>query len=144
MKENEIPYQNLFMVCMQLNPKAFSKLPEGYHFRLCREDELEFWKRFHFDESTDADKYNGFMTDYYEKHYAPKGDLFFQKCLFVCDTKDIPVATCFLWKQYDKYTTVHWFKTLKKYESQGIGRVLMSELFKSVHPRDYPIYLHTQ
>lgn len=70
MKENEIPYQNLFMVCTQLNPKAFSELPAGYHFRLCRKDEPEAWKRFPYDNPEDAEKYNRFMCDYYDEHYT--------------------------------------------------------------------------
>jgi len=36
---------NIFMQCDTPDKDAFSKLPDGYSFRLCRRDELDIWKR---------------------------------------------------------------------------------------------------
>lgn len=117
---DEIADKHLFMMCRRLDQSALRDLPAGYHFRLCRPDELELWKDMQLANVDDAPR--SLMDDYYAKWYAPKGDLFFQRCTFVCDGRDVPVGSAFLWKQYDLYTTVHWFKVLPAYEGRGLGR----------------------
>nr|WP_296464171.1 GNAT family N-acetyltransferase [uncultured Acetatifactor sp.] len=137
--------KNLFMMCEKVNQNAFSELPLGYKIRLCRKDELSIWKAFPFDSDKEAREYESFMTEYFNKVYAPKGNLFFEKCTFVTEEQtDKPVATCFAWKSYECITTIHWLKTLKKYENKGIGRSLLSVIMSKLEPKDYPIYLHTQ
>ena len=42
------------MMCQSLNPKARSKLPDSYHLRNCRKDELAFWKTMPFDTEREA------------------------------------------------------------------------------------------
>lgn len=142
--ERNVEDFNLFMMCKKLNCAALSELPLGYYFRYCKESELDFWKKMHFDDIEIAEKYFNFMTDYYNDNYAAKEDLFFKSCVFVCDRNDNPVASCFLWKAYESVTTVHWFKVIKKYEGQGIGRALLSYIMKGADPEDYPVFLHTQ
>ena len=41
---------NLFMMCRSLCRQALSDIPEGYHVRTCRRDELELWYAFPYDE----------------------------------------------------------------------------------------------
>jgi ribosomal protein S18 acetylase RimI-like enzyme len=142
--EEAVPDYNLFMVCERPNPAAFSEMPAGFTIRFCRPDKLETWKRMHFDTPAMADEYSSYMDDYFAKWYAPKGDLFYRSCLFVCTPEDDPVATCFSWKQYDLYTTIHWFKVVAEYEGLGIGRALLSHVMRPLVPDDYPVYLHTQ
>lgn len=132
------------MVCEKLDMDALSVLPAGYHVRTCRKDELDLWKSMHFDTRDMAEQYRSDMDAYFNTHYSPKGDLFFRTCLLVCDEDDKPVATCFSWKQYDKYTTIHWLKVLKTYEGRGIGRALLSIVMQKLTAEDYPVYLHTQ
>jgi len=142
----EIPSKDLFMMCEKLNTNALRKLPPQFHFRLCRRDELEIWKEMHLDFSCTPDQrgeYMQFMTDYYNAVYAEKSDLFFQKCLFACNKKDKPVGRCFVWKAYEKINTIHWYKVLKEYENQGIGRALLTAVMKDLKEEDYPVYLHT-
>ena len=144
MKEHEIPDKDLFMMCRQLNRDALSSLPDGYHTRFCRPDELDLWKAIHFDSPHDVEEYRDFMTAYFDTVYAPKGDQFFKTCLFVCQEDDDPIGTGFIWRAYDRITTVHWIKVLKAYEGKGIGRALLSILMQPVAEADYPVYLHTQ
>jgi ribosomal protein S18 acetylase RimI-like enzyme len=143
MKE-EIPDKNLFMMCKALNRNALSELPKEYHIRTCRREELDIWKGIHFDDEKSAKEAYGFMTKFFNDVYADKQDLFFQKCLFVCDKNHTPMGTCFVWKAYDKINTIHWFKVLKSYEGLGIGRGLLSIVMNSLADNDYPVYLHTQ
>lgn len=143
MKE-EIPDKNLFMMCKALNRNALSELPKEYHIRTCRRDELDIWKEMPFDDAESAKEYKGFMTKYFNDVYADKEELFFQKCLFVCDKNHRPIGTCFVWKAYEKINTIHWFKVLKGYEGLGIGRALFSVVMNSLAANDYPVYLHTQ
>jgi ribosomal protein S18 acetylase RimI-like enzyme len=85
-----------------------------------------------------------FMTDYFTVTYGGKEELFFAKTLFVCDKQDKPIATCLNWKAYDEFNTIQWFKVLKEYEGQGIGRALLSIVMRKLERCDYPVYLHTQ
>jgi ribosomal protein S18 acetylase RimI-like enzyme len=144
MKESEIPDRNIFMMCESLNHNALTKLPVGYSVRSCRDDELSIWKKMPFDRPDIADEYDGFMTDYFTMTYGGKEELFFAQTLFVCDLQDRPIATCLIWKAYDQFNTIHWFKVLKEYEGQGIGRALLSIVMQKLAQDDYPVYLHTQ
>lgn len=147
--EEEIPDKNLFMMCSTLAQSALRALPDGYHIRNCRRDELELWKAMPFDDPTTAAEYRPYMTDYFTRVYAPQADRFFQTCLFVCPDSDQPdadrpIATAFIWKAYDLFQSVHWFKVVKEYEGRGIGRALLSVIMRDLTADDYPVYLHTQ
>lgn len=144
MKEEEIPDKNVFMICEALNHEAISELPAGYSVRNCRPDELDIWKAMPFDMPELAKEYEGFMTDFFNATYGGKKELFFSKTLFVCDKEDKPIATCGIWKAYDEFNTIHWFKVLKEYEGRGIGRALLSIVMRDLKTADYPVYLHTQ
>lgn len=145
MLEKDIPDYNIFMICHKLNKSAFrEKLPEGYHIRNCKKSEFNIWKKFPFDDEKTAQEYDKFMQDYFDKTYKSKKDLFFSECKFICNKEDKPVSTAFIWKQYDKYTTLHWLKTLKEEEGKGLGRALLTYILKSVNKKEYPIFLHTQ
>jgi GNAT superfamily N-acetyltransferase len=140
------PDIGVFMMCDSLNPAALSSMPEGYHIRYIKKSELEFWKMMSMDGYPNADHaaFHKFISDYYDRIYAPQGELFYNTCLVVADEEDNPVATCFTWKLYNRFTTVHWYKTLKKCEGIGIGRALFSVVMSKLTPSDYPVYLHTQ
>lgn len=143
MTDLEIAGGNLFMMCPRLNENALTDIPDGYHVRPCRPDELELWKTIHFDNPADAEEQKPYMTSYFENVYAPAGDEFFRRCLFLCGTDDVPVGTCFVWQAYGCVTTIHWYKIRKEYEGRGLGRALLSCVMRSVAPEDYPVYLHT-
>jgi ribosomal protein S18 acetylase RimI-like enzyme len=142
--KEEIPDKNIFMMCEALNHHALAELPASYFIRSCRPDELDIWKAMPFDDANLAKEYEGFMSDYFTTTYGGKEELFFAKTLFVCDLQDNPIATCLPWKAYDEFNTIHWFKVLKEYEGQGIGRALLSIIMQELEVRDYPVFLHTQ
>jgi ribosomal protein S18 acetylase RimI-like enzyme len=144
MKEEDIPDKNIFMVCETLNRNALTELPASYSIRNCRPDELDIWKIMPFDDADLAKEYEGFMSDYFTTTYGEQEELFFAKTLFVCDQQNKPIATCLIWKAYNEFNTIQWFKVLKKYEGQGIGRALLSIIMQQLEMRDYPVYLHTQ
>ena len=144
MKEAEIPDKNIFMMCEVLNRNSLTELPASYSIRSCRPDELGLWKTMPFDTFDLAKEYEGFMSNYFTTTYGGKEELFFAKTLFVCDSQDKPIATCLIWKAYDEFNTIQWFKVLKKYEGQGIGRALLSIIMQKLEMGDYPVYLHTQ
>jgi ribosomal protein S18 acetylase RimI-like enzyme len=144
MKEAEIPDKNIFMMCSALNHNALTELPANYDIRNCRPDELDIWKTIPFDNADLAKEYDGFMSDYFTTTYGGQEELFFAKTLFVCDRQNKPIATCLIWKAYNEFNTIQWFKVLKEYEGQGIGRALLSIVMQQLEPCDYPVYLHTQ
>jgi ribosomal protein S18 acetylase RimI-like enzyme len=144
MKEEEIPDKNIFMICEVLNRNSLTEMPASYSTRNCRPEELSIWKTMPFDDADLAKEYEGFMSEYFTTTYGGKEELFFAKTLFVCDKQDKPIATCLSWKAYDEFNTIQWFKVLKGYEGQGIGRALLSIIMQELGMRDYPVYLHTQ
>jgi ribosomal protein S18 acetylase RimI-like enzyme len=135
---------NIFMMCDAVAKDAFSEFPKGFSSRNPRLDELNTWKRMPFDDSETADRYMDYMTEYFNRVYAPKGNLFFEVCRFVVDQNDMPVGTCFAWKTCGRFAALHWLKVLKRYEGLGIGRALLSHVMKQLLPKEYPVYLHTQ
>lgn len=140
----QLPDKNIYMMCETLRKEALSELPVGYTVRSCRKDELPVWKAMPFDDPATAREYEGFMEEYFQNTYAGKEGLFFANTLFVCTSDDIPVATCLLWKAYDTFNSIHWFKVVKAYEGKGIGRGLLSIIMKDLPAESYPVYLHTQ
>jgi ribosomal protein S18 acetylase RimI-like enzyme len=135
---------NIFMICRRLNASAFSSLPHGFAVRALRVDELSDWKAMPFDDTETAQAYAGYMDDFFRMTYAAQADTFFATTHVVVDTHDQMVATCLLWRAYGMFTTVHWYKVRKAFENRGIGRALLSLLFKEATAADLPIYLHTQ
>lgn len=135
---------NLFMMCQNLNQNTLTEIPKGYSARPCRKDEFEIWLEFPFDFEADKKNYQNFMTDYFRDVYAPREELFWKNCLFICDETDTPIGTCFAWKAYGCVTTIHWFKVKKEHEGQGIGRALLSFIMSNLSPDDFPVFLHTQ
>ncbi|MDR2182960.1 MAG: GNAT family N-acetyltransferase [Clostridiales bacterium] len=127
---------HLFMVCEAPNLDAFRELPEGYTCRLCRQDELEIWKRVAADEA-----YVDYVTDYYDRVYKARADEFFQRCTFACDENDNPVATSMVCRSYGLINNIGWTRTLPQHEGKGLGRGLLSKIMADA---EYPIYLHTQ
>lgn len=144
MPDEPLAEKNLFMMCAALNPKALTELPDAYHARTCRRDELRLWKRIHFDSPDLADAAEDDMTRYFEQVYASRADEFFHRCLFICDRHDVPIATCFGWKAYGRISTIHWFKVIPSYQGLGIGRALLSIVMRSFAAHEYPVFLHTQ
>lgn len=138
-----IPDYNLFMMCPALDRAALRPLPAGFALRTCRPEELDLWKAIHFDDEETTRANHDYMTGFFDRVYAPQGDLFYKTCLFVCDG-DRPIGTCFAWQAYGRVTTIHWFKVLPDYEGRGIGRALLSAVMEGIQPQDYPIFLHTQ
>lgn len=144
MREDEIPDYNIFMMCEQLNKQAVAELRPPYYFRNCRPEELERWKAFPFDSDIVPEAYAAYMNQMVNDSYGGQMDTFFHNTLFVCTQAGQPVATCSHWKAYGTINTIHWFKTVKAYEGQGIGRALLTAIMRRFQPSDYPIYLHTQ
>lgn len=144
MTELEIPDYHIFMMCETLNETALSELTSDYYFRNCRPDELELWKAFPFDSEEVPVEYEDFMNQIIRDSYSDRMDEFFKNTIFVCNKEDKPIATCSHWKAYGKIHSIHWLKTIKAYEGQGMGRAILSEIMRRFTKSDYPIYLHTQ
>ena len=85
---NKIEDSNLFMMCKSINKNALSDIPNGYHIRNCKIDELNLWFEFPFDNEEDKKNYRNFMEQYFKDVYGNNEKLFFDKCLFICDDND--------------------------------------------------------
>ena len=126
---------DLFMQCDTPNQSAFRPLPNGFTVRLCKREELIIWKTIFA-----QGKYMDFVSQYYDKVYAPYENDFFRRCVFVVDENDMPIATSGTWLSYRQVNTLLGFFVLPTYQGQGIGRGLLSIVLENT---DCPIYLHT-
>ena len=136
---------DLFMMCEKLNRDAVSQLPEGYYFRNLRPDEFGAWKALQYsgvDEKYHP-AYHKVLDEYWKDAYEPHGDLFFKKCVFVCDKDDNIVSTGMIWNSYGKFNSLSWFKTIDAHKGKGIGRALVSFIMDKLTDDDYPVFLHT-
>jgi len=133
---NDTNSNNLFMQCEKLNFEAIRPLPKGFSFRLCRRDELDVWK-----ESWAQGEYRDFVNYYYNLMYAHREDEFFNRCTFIVDKNDNPVATCYIWRSYNNsISTVGWFHVWPEYQGLGLGHAILGEVMKNA---EFPVYLHT-
>ena len=82
-KEQDIPDLNIFMMCEKINEDALREIPEGYHIRNIRKDELNIWKEFPFDNEEDKKEYYDFMTNYFNDVYKSKEEEFYNSYLFI-------------------------------------------------------------
>ncbi len=136
---------NLFMFAPALRPSACRELPSGYRFRPLRPDELELWYAFPFDSPAEQEANRPYMRAWYERVYATREELFFERCQVIVDRSDRPLATGFLWPSlHGRLTTLHWLKVLKPHEGQGLGRALLTRLLRPIPAAAWPVYLHTQ
>ncbi len=139
--EDEIPDKNIFMICRSLNHNALCKLSSTYHLRNCRKDELDIWKDKPFDDPLEAIEYRSFMNDFFASVYANEGDLFFDKCLFVCDNNDMPIATGFMWKAYGEFSTLHSIKVVKWIREPRYRPGIAIDYYKSIKKERLPCLL---
>ena len=131
---------NLFMMCSALNEAATADFPPGFIVRHIRPNELDIWKRMPFDDANTADEHYDYMNKYFDRVYAPRINDFYNSCLFVCDEKDHPVGTCFIWQAHGIFSSIHWYKVIQSHEGMGIGRALLTSVMRHA---EYPVYLHT-
>lgn len=134
----------IFMLCEELKHSALSTPPTGYVLRHPKQGEVELCKRMQFDDEETARREYAYMTDYFNRVYAPHGEAFYNVFRLAVDADDKPVGTCGLWKAYGCFYTVQWLKVTKPLEGRGIGRALLSSVLRDLPGRDYPVYLHTQ
>jgi GNAT superfamily N-acetyltransferase len=131
----EILNGDIFMQCDKPYTNAFRPLPKGFSTRLCKRDELTIWKTMWA-----QGEYMDFISEYYNKVYAPYEDDFYNRCVFVIDENDKPVASSGIWLSYRRINTILGFFVSPEYGGRGIGRGLLSEVMKNAN---YPIYVHT-
>lgn len=140
---DDLPDKNIFMACAALDRAALSDVAPPYRVRTCRRDELAWWKAVPFDGAATPDT-DAFMDGFFRTAYGGQEDLFYARTLVVVDERNLPVATCTLWRAYGAFNTIHWFKVVQGHEGKGLGRALLSAVMRELTPQDYPVYLHTQ
>lgn len=138
-----IPDLNVFMLCEELNAKAFSEVPISFSVRACRKNEYLIWKEMHIDDPSEYDAYDEVLEQYFQKVYKEKEEMFFQQCMFICDENDIPVATCFIWNAYGEVPTIHWLKVKEGFEGKGLGRAILTYTLRQGAKDKFPILVHT-
>jgi len=136
--------QNIFMICREEPKNAYTDLGKTFSFRNLRSEELELWKAMPFDSLEEYYQYKDFMDDYYQRTYTSDESLFYKNTYVVNGASEEILGTCTIWRAYGAFNSIHWLKVKKEYEGLGIGRALLTKIFKGLNKSDYPVYLHTQ
>lgn len=133
---------NIFMICRKLNCSAFKGLNKSYKIRNLKKSELEIWKAFPFDTNEDKEKYSYILDEYYNDNFSDREKEFYNSCKVICNENDEILGTCFLWKTKSGLWSIQWFKVINEYANKGIGRQLLSYIFRE-EDFEFPIILHT-
>lgn len=137
---NPIISRNIFMCCNKLNTEALININDNYTIRTLREDELNIWKRLLFNSEKEYLNNKDFIDNYFNDNYLVNKELFFKKCILVCNN-DVPIATCLIWNKFNKYTTINHLKVTKEYENQNIEKELLSYVLKGIKDEDFPLFI---
>jgi len=125
-----------------------SILPEGFSFSFFSGTEnIKDWCRietsvFEFTSEEDA-------QDYYTKAYVPYINELKNRCLFVTNQENIPIATATAWfadSELGYQACLHWVAVCPEYQGIGIGKTIVKKALKllcNLEP-DCAVWLHTQ
>ena len=102
--EPDIAGKDLFMVCHSPRKAAYRSLPEGYFFRRCRRDELELWKKFHFDDLETARRMLPYMDGYFQEVYGGEDGGFLTAACLPVQKRTCPWGPAFSGKPTENWT----------------------------------------
>lgn len=149
MLDKRLPYFNIIMRCDCDTVRAIAPapLPQGYSLRHFRPGDEVAWARLEtsvgeFDNEREA-------IDYFAGRYLPHGQALAERCLFITDAADNPVATATAWwdeADGTRWSSLHWVSVDPARQRQGLGSSVTAAAM-ALYPRlepDTDVYLHTQ
>jgi GNAT superfamily N-acetyltransferase len=147
--DKTISYKHIIMRMDAPTVQAISPpvLPEGYTFRFFQPGDEKHWARIEasvleFDSESEA-------LEYFKRDYLPYLDELERRCVFVCRSDGLPVATATAWFAESKLgyqASLHWVSVCPEYQGKGLGKAVVKKalsVFLSTDPGK-DIWLHTQ
>jgi len=146
MIDKNIPYKNIIMKCDQIKPIYSKPLLNDFYIKMYEDGFESYWAEIEAD-INDFDTYEEALS-YFTSTYLSEKKLLKERCLFLFDKHNNPIATCTAWYDYKdgkKIPSLHWFATKTEYQGRGLGKLVLArvlEIFDNFN--ENPIYLHTQ
>lgn len=150
MLDKSLPY---FDIIMKLRGELLAKvpepvLPEGYSFRFYRPGDEYHWARLEtlVQEFPSEEK----ALAYYRERYMVKdADKLPDRCVFVVDANDIPVATTTAWfgeSSMGHGNWLQWISSDPAHQGKGLGRAVIARALRRYTELGEVgnVYLHTQ
>ena len=150
MLDKSLPY---FDIIMKMRGELLAKLPEpvlpeGYSFRFYRPGDELHWARLEtlVQEFPSEER----ALEYYRCRYMAKdADRLPERCVFVVDPNDIPVATTTAWFSESSMghgNWLQWIATDPAHQGKGLGRAVIARALRRYTELGAVgnVYLHTQ
>ena len=150
MLDKSIEYKNIIMRIDDKKILAYDEplLPDNFKFRNFRdENDIKHWARIEasvseFTSEKEAEEY--FISSYYPFLKDLK-----ERCFFITNKDDLPVATATAWfsdSELGHQASLHWVAVCPEYQGLGLGKAATRKAlcaFKKLEPHNH-VWLHTQ
>jgi len=131
----------------EIKKTALPVLPEGFSFKFFSAGDEAHWAQIEtsvleFESESDAE-------NYFRENFLPHESELEKRCVFVVNSKNIPIATATAWfadNETGHRSRLHWVAVCPEYQGLGIGKAVTQkvlQIFREIEP-DEPVWLHTQ
>jgi len=149
MLDKSIPYKNIIMrlPCARLQSLDTPVLPDGFSFRFFQAGDEIHWARIEASVLEFPDEQAA--VSYFTRDYLPSIDDLRNRCVFVVNQDQWPVATAMAWYATSRLgyqATLHWVSVTPACQGLGLGKAVVQKalsIFAATEP-DEDIWLHTQ
>ena len=126
MIDKSVEHRDIVMVMDGRTAAAMPEpvLPEGFRFRFFNgEEDAAHWCRIEasvreFDSEADAKKH-------FEEEFGGHTDQLRERCIFIVNSENHPVATAMGWFSEDRLTNrLHWIAVCPEYQGLGLGKAV--------------------
>lgn len=122
-------------------------LPEGFSFKFFTPQEEAHWARIETSvlEFSSEDE----ARAYFEKAYLPHVAELTQRCIFITNPDNLPIATANAWyakSDLGYQAALHWVAVCPEYQGMGLGRAIVRKALSVFAELEHgrPIWLKTQ
>lgn len=149
MLDKSIPYKNIIMRLPHARLRSLDTpvLPDGFSFRFFQAGDEIHWARIEASVLEFPDEKAA--VSYFTRDYLPSIDDLRNRCIFVVNPDQRPVATAMAWyatSQLGYQATLHWVSVTPACQGLGLGKAVVQKALSvfTVTDPDEDIWLHTQ
>lgn len=129
------------------NENVRVNLPKEFKLKKYQIGDEKYWAKLETDIG-DFDTIESAL-EYFKSNYMIEPEKIKNNCFFIINDDEIPIASCILWYNFSENKpifTVDWLVVDEKYQGNGFGKVILSEVLKLANTlnQNTPIFLHTQ
>jgi len=151
MLDKSVKYKNIIMRIEKdkvSNTASPPVLPRGFSFRYYSgAKDIDHWCEIETSVLEFASVSEA--KDYFTKAFLPYENELKNRCLFIADENNLPVATATVWyagSELGHQAALHWVAVRPKYQGLGLGKTIVQKAlqrFSELEP-NCDVWLHTQ